>query len=137
MGRDNKIVYNGQPVALVVTNTFERALYAASLVQAQYTAEKHDTKLTDNLSKAFSPHDDNEYKRGTVDAWQSAPVKLEQEYLLPSEVHNPMEMHAIVAQWDADDKITVWDKTQGVKDCLLYTSPSPRDGLLSRMPSSA
>ena len=29
---------------------------------------------------------------------------------------------------------------QGAKiasDCLLYTSPSPRDGLLSRMPSSA
>src|SRR5664279_6532789 len=24
-----------------------------------------------------------------------------------------------------------------VKNCLLYTSPSPRDGLLSRMPSSA
>ena len=24
-----------------------------------------------------------------------------------------------------------------VKDCLLYTSPSPRDRLLSRMPSSA
>ena len=23
------------------------------------------------------------------------------------------------------------------KSCLLYTSPSPRDGLLSRMPSSA
>ena len=23
------------------------------------------------------------------------------------------------------------------KNCLLYTSPSPRDGLLSRMPSSA
>ena len=27
-----------------------------------------------------------------------------------------------------------WSK---IKDCLLYTSPSPRDGLLSRMPSSA
>ena len=26
-----------------------------------------------------------------------------------------------------------WDN----KACLLYTSPSPRDGLLSRMPSSA
>ena len=25
----------------------------------------------------------------------------------------------------------------GVVTCLLYTSPSPRDGLLSRMPSSA
>ena len=33
------------------------------------------------------------------------------------------------------------DKEGGLKDirqsCLLYTSPSPRDGLLSRMPSSA
>ena len=26
---------------------------------------------------------------------------------------------------------------QGMYRCLLYTSPSPRDGLLSRMPSSA
>ena len=26
---------------------------------------------------------------------------------------------------------------EGVEVCLLYTSPSPRDGLLSRMPSSA
>ena len=24
-----------------------------------------------------------------------------------------------------------------IRICLLYTSPSPRDGLLSRMPSSA
>ena len=29
-----------------------------------------------------------------------------------------------------------WD-THGLPVCLLYTSPSPRDGLLSRMPSSA
>ena len=28
-------------------------------------------------------------------------------------------------------------KRNNVMDCLLYTSPSPRDGLLSRMPSSA
>ena len=26
---------------------------------------------------------------------------------------------------------------EDIKPCLLYTSPSPRDGLLSRMPSSA
>ena len=28
-------------------------------------------------------------------------------------------------------------ETNKNKSCLLYTSPSPRDGLLSRMPSSA
>ena len=32
---------------------------------------------------------------------------------------------------------SVWQMTSTVKTCLLYTSPSPRDGLLSRMPSSA
>ena len=34
----------------------------------------------------------------------------------------------------------IWGSGQGIGriyDCLLYTSPSPRDGLLSRMPSSA
>ena len=32
----------------------------------------------------------------------------------------------------------IWDEgMQGAGCCLLYTSPSPRDGLLSRMPSSA
>ena len=29
------------------------------------------------------------------------------------------------------------EENEEVTDCLLYTSPSPRDGLLSRMPSSA
>ena len=32
---------------------------------------------------------------------------------------------------------TVWARLRKDLACLLYTSPSPRDGLLSRMPSSA
>ena len=42
------------------------------------------------------------------------------------------------------DKATTYGKQylgevldRSVYPCLLYTSPSPRDGLLSRMPSSA
>ena len=31
----------------------------------------------------------------------------------------------------------VQSEDEQLKVCLLYTSPSPRDGLLSRMPSSA
>ena len=31
----------------------------------------------------------------------------------------------------------MWGVAAQAVDCLLYTSPSPRDGLLSRMPSSA
>ena len=33
--------------------------------------------------------------------------------------------------------VNVTEEPQSVLSCLLYTSPSPRDGLLSRMPSSA
>ena len=36
-----------------------------------------------------------------------------------------------IAQLSQRDRAAVWFS------CLLYTSPSPRDGLLSRMPSSA
>ena len=32
---------------------------------------------------------------------------------------------------------TIYSQTITTSACLLYTSPSPRDGLLSRMPSSA
>ena len=40
------------------------------------------------------------------------------------------------------EKLTKTLKQKGIleedyKDCLLYTSPSPRDATLSRMPSSA
>ena len=37
------------------------------------------------------------------------------------------------------EKATLWDAEYSALAgaCLLYTSPSPRDGLLSRMPSSA
>jgi xanthine dehydrogenase YagR molybdenum-binding subunit len=113
---NDRILFHGQPIALVVADSFERALFAASLVKGQYAAEKHRTSLKDNKDKALPPHDDALYSRGIPDAWKTAPFKLEQEYTLPDEVHNPMELHAIVAQWDAADKITVWTKTQGVKD---------------------
>ena len=41
--------------------------------------------------------------------------------------------------YDTNEAMDLITKTAKAKfdDCLLYTSPSPRDGLLSRMPSSA
>ena len=36
-----------------------------------------------------------------------------------------------------DNSIEVGQPVEELINCLLYTSPSPRDGLLSRMPSSA
>ena len=49
--------------------------------------------------------------------------------------------HLARAGWYDVTMVVELTRTVRVKalneDCLLYTSPSPRDGLLSRMPSSA
>ena len=43
----------------------------------------------------------------------------------------------LAAQWASAGSEERADPVDVVGSCLLYTSPSPRDGLLSRMPSSA
>ena len=112
---NNKIFFDGQPIAIVVADNYERALYAASLVKATYTAEKQVTDLYTNLSKAAAPKGRKDYSRGIVDAYKTASVKVEEEYVVNFNVHNPMELGSIIAIWDAPNKLTVYDKTQGVK----------------------
>jgi len=112
---NNQVYFNGQPIALVIADTFERALFAASLVSATYNTEAHQTDLKAGSANAFTPGRGKDFVKGQEDAWKSAAVKVEQEYVIPTEVHNPMELHAIIAKWDAGDKISVQTKTQGVK----------------------
>ncbi|MFL5809148.1 MAG: xanthine dehydrogenase family protein molybdopterin-binding subunit [Flavisolibacter sp.] len=113
----NTIYFNGQPIALVIADTFERATYAASLVKAKYNKESFQTDF-DIAEKTIPVLEGGRYKdniRGEADAYKNADVKIEAEYIVPMEVHNPMELHATIAMWEDDDKITVYDKTQGVK----------------------
>ena len=46
-------------------------------------------------------------------------------------------LSAVMAHCGRGEEIIVGKNYHVYWDCLLYTSPSPRDGLLSRMPSSA
>lgn len=114
---DNIIRFNGQPIAMVVADSFERATHAASLIKAQYNKEAHVTSLEEAI-KNNQPLPGDRYKentRGDKEAWKNAAVKVEATYTMPLQVHNPMELHATTVQWDAEDKLTVWEKTQGVK----------------------
>ena len=114
----DKIVFSGQPIAFVVAETFEQARFAANLVKADYATEKSSTKTTDLLKNAyFSPPEDPKkpFKaRGNpTDALKNAAVKIEAEYTIPVEHHNPMETHGAIAAWDGD-KLTIFDKSQYV-----------------------
>jgi xanthine dehydrogenase YagR molybdenum-binding subunit len=118
---DDKIRFNDQPIAVVVADTFERARYAARLVKAQYAQEKHQTNLEDNKPQAFLPTQAKknpkspmaDYQRGTADAYKTGALKVEGEYVIPTEMHHPMELQAITAHWEAPDRLTLYDKTQG------------------------
>ncbi|MFD2570267.1 xanthine dehydrogenase family protein molybdopterin-binding subunit [Spirosoma soli] len=111
---DDKIYFNNQPVALVIADTFERANEAASLVVVQYNEDKHQTDIKANTDKGYKPERPEDYSRGEPDAYKRAPVHIEYEYHTPIHVHNPMEPHAAVAVWEGDDKLTVYNKSQGV-----------------------
>ena len=59
-------------------------------------------------------------------------------HYLETVVHSTME--EFLTDDAADDEIfsaSMFPAFAPLYSCLLYTSPSPRDGLLSRMPSSA
>ncbi|QIX59913.1 xanthine dehydrogenase family protein molybdopterin-binding subunit [Hymenobacter sp. BT18] len=119
--KDDKIHYSDQPIAVVVADSWERARHAARLVKGQYAPEKHKTNLEAGASEAFLPtaakknpkHPMNDYQRGQADAYKLGAIKLESEYVIPTEVHHPMELQAITAHWEAADKLTIYDKTQG------------------------
>ncbi|KAA3436172.1 xanthine dehydrogenase family protein molybdopterin-binding subunit [Rufibacter hautae] len=119
---DNQIHFNDQPIAVVVADTLERAMYAAKLVKAQYNVDKHATDFNQNVPKAVLPtaakrnpkHGLADYVRGKEDAYKNEPLKIESEYVIPTEFHNPMELQSIIAHWEADNRLTVYDKTQAV-----------------------
>jgi xanthine dehydrogenase YagR molybdenum-binding subunit len=111
---DDQVDFSNQPVALAVAETLEQAHYAASLIRVEYEAASHQTDLAKSLAQNLAPKKEAEYSRGQPDAYQTAPVHIEQEYRTPLQVHHPMEMHAVVALWEGE-KLTVYTKTQGPK----------------------
>ncbi len=112
----NNVVYsNGQPVAMVIADTLERAVYAASLVKPEYIMEAFDTNFDKSKTDETKLKKPGEYKRGEADAYKKGEIMVEEEYTIPIETHNPMELHATIAAWDGDDKLTVYDKSQGPK----------------------
>lgn len=113
--RDDKVYFNLQPVALVIATTLEEAKYAASLVNIRYEKADHHTSLDEQIQHAVVPDNPADYTRGNAQAWESAAVKIEQEYETSYQVHNPIEPHATTAYWENDDKLHIFNKSQAVK----------------------
>ncbi|MHC5936923.1 xanthine dehydrogenase family protein molybdopterin-binding subunit [Nostoc sp.] len=118
--QDNAVLYSGQHIGVVVADTFERAMYAASLVQVRYDQEKPTINMRDNLAKAYLPkgkipkNEPPDLAHGNVNqGLAAAAVRVEQTYTTPIENHNPMEPHATTAVWQGDE-LLLYDATQGI-----------------------
>ncbi|RDI48880.1 xanthine dehydrogenase family protein molybdopterin-binding subunit [Nocardia mexicana] len=118
--QDNTIHYFGQPIAVVVADTFETAQHAAELVEADYDRNDAVVRLDDGRDAAYQP--DRVFcdmvparqSRGDFDAAAAAAVHtLDATYHFAANHHNPIECSATAAAWDGDT-VTVYDATQGI-----------------------
>jgi xanthine dehydrogenase YagR molybdenum-binding subunit len=125
---DEEIVYSGQPVALVVADSFETARYAASIVQVEYKAGTHKTDLRAGRSKSYTPHPRSGVpapakERGKAEEkLKAAATQHRAEYVLPMEYHNPIEMFGSTVIYETDGSLTVYEKTQGVQNTQTYVA---------------
>ena len=108
----DKIYFKGQPIALVIAETIEEAVYAASLVSAEYNTTSFTVyfdKTQPGAELKVAGKD-----RGSMEVMNNASSIVEAEYNIKAEVHNPMEMHATIAHWIGPDRLKLYDKNQGV-----------------------
>ena len=126
--QEDVVHYNGQPIAVVIADTFEHATEAAGLLRVLYEPQPPVLRFDEARRTAYAP---KAAGRGRTDlAWGNldagiaqGDVRVEAVYTTPMEHHNPMEPHATVAHWEGD-RLTLYDATQyvsGVRNTVAKT----------------
>jgi xanthine dehydrogenase YagR molybdenum-binding subunit len=108
--QDDRIHWNGQPIALVLAETQEQADHAASLITATYSAEPSTTSFAEAKAKGTQqglfmgqPLLD---EIGDAEAMlTAAPHKVDHFYSTPRHNHNAIELHAATIAWIGDELI--------------------------------
>jgi xanthine dehydrogenase YagR molybdenum-binding subunit len=122
--QDDRIWYSNQPIAVVVADTFERAVHAARLLRVAEASAPHSVVLEERLHLAFPSEilaggrkQEPDSKVGDGEAalvsGPAAQAVIDERYDMPPQAHNPLEPHATVAAWEGD-RLTVYDSSQWV-----------------------
>lgn len=125
----DRILFDGQPIALIVADSFEAARDAASLVSAEYDVEPHCTELEMKRAEAYDPPKKRSgippppAPRGDAElAFAQAPHRVSAEYRISAEHHNPMELFGTTCVFDGSGKLTIYEKTQGSQNSQGYVT---------------
>ncbi len=116
--QDDRIHWNGQPIAVVLAGTQEQADHAASLIVATYALEPSTTSLAAAKAEGAKPGlfmgQPMTNVIGDAEAMlAAAPRKVDQIYRTPRHNHNPIEPHAATIAW-VDGDLVIHDATQMV-----------------------
>ncbi len=118
------VVYHGQPLALVIADSFETATQAAGLVRVRYTEEAALVDFDAHAGEAKQVKKVGADARAQVgwgnaaETYKLASVRVDDTYTTAPAHHNAMEPGASIAHWHADDgavnRLTVLSCTQFV-----------------------
>ena len=117
--QDDRIHYAGQPIALVIADTLDRATHAGTLIKVTYETRVpvvFDLR-TANEDAVVPPQRMWPLSSSLGDADKAiadAAIKIEQTYTMPDRHHNPMEPHVTLAVWEDDGTLTLYNSTQMV-----------------------
>jgi len=115
--QNDQVRYANQPIAVVIAETLEAATEGATLLAPRY--EVLPARIGLDAGEAFVPPavgvgNPSEMRRGDVEAGlASATRRIEATYETPTQYHNAMEPHAIVAAWDGDN-LSIDTPSQGL-----------------------
>ncbi|HTA99915.1 MAG TPA: xanthine dehydrogenase family protein molybdopterin-binding subunit [Bradyrhizobium sp.] len=115
--QNDRVRYANQPIAVVIAETLEAATEGVALLAPRYDALPARVGL--DGGEAFVPPavgvgNPAEMRRGDVEAGLAAASKrIDATYETPTQYHNAMEPHAIVASWDGD-RLSIDTPSQGL-----------------------
>ena len=114
--QDDRIHWNGQPIAVVLAATQEEADHAASLIVATYAAEPATTSFAAARAAGTQPGlfmgQPLQTVIGDADAMlAAAPHRVDNVYRTPRHNHNAIEPHAATVAWSGD-QLVIHDASQ-------------------------
>jgi xanthine dehydrogenase YagR molybdenum-binding subunit len=120
---DDQIHWVGQHLGVVVAESFEQAMHAASLVRVEYENAPPILTLPDERAQRsslqpekFIGRENLQVKRGDIDAaLAKAAARIDVTYTTPIENHNPIETYSTTAEWEAADRLLIHESTRGIK----------------------
>ena len=116
--QDDRIHWNGQPVAIVLAETQEQADHAKSLIRVTYDAEPAVTSMAEGKAAGSEPAvfmgEPLKMEIGHAeDMLAAAPVKVDAVYTTPRHAHSPIELHGCTLAWEGDT-LRIHDASQAV-----------------------